>query len=192
MADYSCKAAAGLHEILTNFNPETLPQKIGELHTIEHTADKIKHDLMEKLVKEFIPPIEREDIVELAGQIDSVTDSIEDVLLRVYMYNIKEIPAEFLTFSELIVKCCGELLKMMQEFSNFKKSTTLKGYIIEVNGVEEQGDKLYSDAVRALFTSGRDAIVIMGMNEVYNRFEKCCDACEDVADVVESVIMKNC
>ncbi len=191
LVEYSCKAAKGLDETLKNFNPATLSEKIQVMHHIEHSADLSKHDMMSMLVKEFITPIEREDIMALAHHIDNVTDAIEDVLLRIYMYNIKVIPAEVLEFTETIVVCCEELKKMMQEFHNFRKSTTIHEHLVKVNYLEEVGDRLYTEAVRALYTSEHTAAEITGWTETFDRLEKCCDACEDVADVVESVIMKN-
>lgn len=191
MVDFSCEAARNLHEVLTNFDTATLPEKMQHMHHIEHTADLEKHDLMSKLVKEFITPIEREDIMALAQQIDNVTDAIEDVLMRIYMYNIPAILPEALEFSETIVKCCDELKEMMKEFTHFRKSETIHTHLVQVNYLEEVGDKLYTEAVHALYSSSHNAIEIIGWTETFERLEKCCDACEDVADVVESVIMKN-
>ncbi len=191
MVNYSCEAARNLHDTLINFDAEMLPQKMQYLHHIEHTADLEKHDMMGKLVKEFITPIEREDIMALAHQIDNVTDAIEDVLMRIYMYNIKSILPEALEFTETIVKCCDELKKMMQEFSHFRKSETIHTHLVQVNYLEEVGDKLYTEAVHTLYSTNHTAMEITGWTETFERLEKCCDACEDVADVVESVIMKN-
>ncbi len=191
MVDYCCKAARSLNEVLSGFDPETVQEKIEAIHHIEHSADLVKHDMISKLVKEFITPIEREDILMLAHQIDNVTDAIEDVLLRVYMYNIRSILPEALEFSETIVQCCDELKKMMQEFSNFRKSKTIHEHLVKVNYLEEVGDRLYTQAVRSLYTTEHTPIEIVGWTETFERMEKCCDACEDVADVIESVIMKN-
>ena len=87
---YANDAAALLQDIFENFDAEGSKALLDQMHTIEHTADGVKHKMMERLVKEFLPPIEREDIVELAHTIDEVCDLIEDVVLRIYMYNIKE------------------------------------------------------------------------------------------------------
>ena len=191
MVDYSCQSAEILHNLFTNFDTEQLQEKIVEMHNLEHGADMCKHDMMNKLVREFITPIEREDIMELAQELDEVTDNIEDVLLRVYMYNITTIHPEALEFSNVIVSCCKALKKAMEEFHNFRKSTTVQTSIIEINRLEEVGDKLYTESARKLYVNCKDPIEIIAWTETLDRLEKCCDACEHAANVVESVIMKN-
>ena len=151
MSDYACQGAEMLHETLRTFDPYTLPKKLDEIHKIEHEADICKHEMMNKLTVEFIAPIEREDIIDLAQEIDDVTDAVEDVLIRVYMYNIKSIRAEALEFTQVIVNCCKTLKAALQELHNFKKSDTIHSKIIEVNHAEEVCDKLYLDAVHSLY-----------------------------------------
>ena len=191
MVEFSCSAAKNLHETLTNYDAGKLPETLPAIHKIEHAADEKKHEMMKRLVTEFITPIEREDIISLAQEIDDVTDAIEDVLMKMYMFNVTEIRKEALAFSDLIVKCCVEMKKTMEEFCNFKKSSVIHQSIVQINHLEEEGDKLYMDAVRTLYTTCTDPVEIMTWTETFDRFEKCCDACEDVANDVESVIMKN-
>lgn len=189
--DYSCRAADSLQNTLRNFDPATLPETMEKLHEIEHAADDAKHTLMEKLTKEFLPPIEREDIVALAREIDNVTDAIEDILLKIYMYDVHVIREDALTFTDLLVRCCTALKAAMEEMRYFKKSDKLRGMIIEINSLEEEGDKLYTAAVRTLFTTDVSPLEIFVWTEVFAKMEKCCDAVEHTANVIESVIMKN-
>ena len=161
------------------------------LHGIEHAADMGKHDMMNRLAREFISPIEREDIIELGQEIDNVTDSIEDVLMGIYMYNIQTIRPEALDFVDVIVQCCNALKKTMEDFQNFRKSTTIHDSIVEINRLEEVGDRLYTEAVRSLYLNCQDPIETVSWTEIFDRLESCCDACEHVAHVVESVVMKN-
>ena len=191
LVEYSCKAAHYLHDSLENYDPNAVADKVKEIHVIEHAADSEKHDLMQKLVHEFITPIEREDIIELAQEIDEVTDTIEDVLMRFYMFCIVTPREEALAFSSVIVQCCDGLKQAMEELHNFHKSTTIHDYIVEVNKLEEDGDKLYMDAVHTLYATSKDPVEIMTWVEMFDRFEKCCDACEHVANEIESIIMKN-
>ncbi len=191
MVDLSCQAARSLQSALANFDPAALPERRVALHQIEHDADEVKHAMMHRLAKEFVTPIEREDIIQLANEIDEVTDKIEDVLIRVYMYNIKELRPEALAFADVIVRCCDALLLAMQEFHNFQKSEKLQKAIIEVNDLEEEGDTLYIDAVRRLYSEGSDPVAVAAWSEAFDRLEDCCDACEHVAGVMETVVMKN-
>ena len=94
----ACAAADMLCTVFDHYEPEALPGHIEAMHKIEHSADIAKHGTMEQLVREFLPPIDREDIMELSGTIDDVTDSIEDVLLRLYMFNIRTLRPEAQAF----------------------------------------------------------------------------------------------
>lgn len=185
------EAAVLLQECFTSFQPEKLRENLDKMHKIEHSADELKHDMMKQLMKEFLPPIEREDIVQLSHTIDEVTDCIEDVLLKVYMLNISSLRAEVLDFAKLISHCCETLEKVTGEMANYRKSATLKDMIIEINGLEEEGDRLYTEAMRKLYTEEKDPIAIIAWTTVFDKLEKCCDACEHVVDMVEQVIMKN-
>ena len=187
----ACSAAELLNNNLQHFDPDKLPQHIDEIHEIEHTADLAKHDMLEKLLKEFITPIDREDILELADMIDDVIDSLEEVLLKIYMYNITSLREEAVQFSGIIVQCCSEMKTMMEEFSDFRRSKKIKGNIIEINRLEEEGDKLFTMAIRSLYTASNEGAEIMAWTSLYEQLECCCDLCEDVADVVERVILTN-
>ena len=187
----ACDAAELLCRDFTSYVPEELPERIKEIHHIEHLADTAKHDMMHRLAKEFITPIDREDIMDLAGIIDDVTDSIDDIMMRAYMFNIKVPRPEAVEFAKIILDCCTALKGMMEEFSNFRKSKTIHEKIVEINGLEETGDKLYTEATRRLYTESAAPIEVIAWTALFERMEKCCDACEHVADVVERVIMKN-
>ena len=187
---YSCKAADMLKEDFTDFDPSRPAVRIEEMHHIEHTADIAKHELMEKLMKEFITPIDREDILELSNALDDVTDSLEDVLLQLYMFGITSLREDSLTFAAIINDCCHALKKLMLEFENFRKSKVIKDMIIEINHLEENGDRLYTEAMHRLYTNTPDTLEVLSWTTIYNCMEKCCDKCEDAADVVEAVILK--
>lgn len=191
LSEYCCDAAKMLDEVLINFDVNTLEEKMKEMHDIEHASDIQGHEIMRRLAKEFITPIEREDIVLLVNEIDNITDTIEDVLLHIYMYNIREIRNNALRFSKLILKSCGELRIAFEEFKNFRKSKTIHDKIVHINKLEEDGDGLYTESVRKLHMKSKDAIEIMAWTVAFNSLEKCCDACEDTANVIESVMMKN-
>ncbi len=184
-------AALLLKQCLDNYDTASLPERIEEMHNIEHAADGVKHEMMQKLVKEFLPPIEREDIVELARTIDDVTDSIEDVLQRMYMFNVTAIRPDAIEFADVIARCCEELKEMTLELHNFRKPALLQEKIIDINHFEEGGDRLYAQALRRLYTEETDPIAITTWTSIYDRLEKCCDSCEDVADTVEQIILKN-
>ena len=187
----ACQAARMLEENLNDFHVDTLQAKLDALHEIEHGADQKKHEMMGVLVKAFITPIEREDIILLSQGIDEVTDKIEDVLIRVYINNVRTIRQDAVEFSKVIIRCCETLKKMMEEFADFKKSKEIYQSIVDINGLEEEGVRLFIQFMRRLHLELTDPIEIFAWREIFMYLEKCCDACEHVADAVESVIMKN-
>jgi uncharacterized protein Yka (UPF0111/DUF47 family) len=96
-----------------------------------------------------------------------------------------------LEFVQLITKSCNSLKVVLEEFPHFKKSSTLKEKIVEVNDLEEDGDRLYHSTVHNLYANSKDPVELLVWTEIYDLLEKCCDACEDIADTVESIVMKN-
>ena len=191
LAEYSKQAADRLYECINDFNLSLMENRIEEMHKIEHQADIKKHEMMDKLAKEFITPIEREDINRLFNAIENVSDTIEDVLIKMYIFCIPKMRPEAKEFAEVLVKSCATLKKMMVEFPNYKKSSYLQKLIVEINDLEEEGDKLYKSSIHTLFSTSKDAVELLTWTETMNRFEKSCDAIEHVANVVESVIMNN-
>lgn len=191
MAACAGVAADKLKDILENYDQADLSTLMTEMHAIEHQGDDMKHQVVEKLVKEFITPIEREDIMAIIDQIDDVTDAVEDVVLKLYMYNIKTIRPQAVEFAGIICECCHELVNVFASFADFKKSKKIHTAIIEINRLEEVGDSLYIRAVRELYEGNVNAIEAAAWTEVYSRLEGCCDTCEHTADLVENVILKN-
>jgi len=191
LVDYSCQAANLLNDIMSDFNPDLLREKMTEMHEIEHAGDTERHAMIRRLSKEFITPIDREDIMQLADAIDDVTDTIEDVLLRLYMFNIRSIKDHAKKMAEIIVKCCNALKQALAEFRDFQKSKVLHDLLVEINVLEENGDKLYTEAVHYLYVNSKNVVEIMAWDQTYDYLENCCDACEEVANVVENIILKN-
>lgn len=189
--DFACNAAAFLKEVVTNFQPAMLETKVIEMHAIEHAADIEKHGLIEKLAKEFITPIEREDIMLLFQQIDDVTDNIEDVFRKMFMYNVQSIRPEIIEFADLIHQCCLVTKKAVGEMPNFTKSPTLRDYIIQVNELEEVGDRLHCSSMRRLYTEHCEPLDRITWTKMFDWLEGCCDKCEDITDSIEMIVLKN-
>ncbi len=191
MVDYSCQTANILNQTLQDYDPVDLEAQLYEIHQIEHEADIEQHEMRNVLAKEFIAPIEREDILSLSQEIDDVTDAVEDVLMRMHMFNITSIREEALEFSQLILSCCEALKKAMEDFHDFRKNKTITESLIQVDSLEEDGDNLYARAIRRLYIERGDPIDTLAWTAMFDRFEKCCDACEHVAHVMTGIIMKN-
>lgn len=190
-AEVSCEAAQMLKDVLCNFNTETLPEMKVKLHEIEHKGDDKRHEMTSALVRAFITPLEREDLLKLSQYIDDVTDSIEDILIRIYINNVTHIREDSIEFMDIVISCCLAMKEMLEEFHNFKKSKKLSELIIEINRLEELGDDMYVECMRKLHTTSTDPLEIIAWREIYEFFEKCCDTCENVADIIESIIIGN-
>ncbi len=187
--EQSCKAAEKLEELVLSM--DNLEARLEALHTIEHHADGLLHDLCAELNRAFITPLEREDILEIASAIDDITDQIEDTGIHIWMTNLRGTRPDMVEFVKIVRQCSDELLAGIREFRNYKKSKTINDHIIEVNRLEEVGDRLYQKAVRNLYLTETEPLEIYKWREVYNDLEECCDAIELVADLMESTMMKN-
>lgn len=190
-ADIICEAATYLDESIKNFNQQNFIDKVNGMHEIENRADITKHEMTKNLMHEFIPPIEREDIIELATKLDDIVDALDDAMRRLYMFNVREIRSGAVKFSELIVKCAAALKETVAEFRSFKSSKTIKDKLVEVNTLESDGDYLHSDLLHDLFCNEKDTRELITWMNIYEDLEACLDYCEDAADIIESVIMKN-
>lgn len=191
MIECSCRAAEFIKETLSDFDPVDLQQRIAELHEIEHEADACKHEMMNNLAREFITPIEREDIIALANELDDITDRIEDTLICIYMFNITTIRNEALKFADIIIHSCEKLREVMKVFYNFRKSTAISQLLIDVNTLEGDADQLYIAAIRRLFKDNSHPLTAYAWKNTFDMFEKCCDVCEHTANTIECIIMKN-
>ena len=191
-AGFACEAAELLLAVLEDFDPSALEKRLEEMHRIEHAADGRKHELLSVLTRAFITPIEREDILTLSQNIDEVVDQIEDVLLRIYCNNVCTVREDALPFAKMIIHCCEELYRLLEAIADFRKSSRLHDYIVRINTLEEEADRLFIGSMRRLHECcADDPVAVITWREVYIYLEKCADACEHAADTVESIVMKN-
>ena len=190
-ADCSCRAASYLSDCLSNYSLANMPGMLINLHTIEHEGDSKKHEMSAALAKAFVTPIDREDIDMLSRDIDDVTDKLEEVLQHFYMDRIETVLPEAVEFAGKLEQCAKLVKQILEEFSNFKRSTTLHDMIIELNTVEEECDRLYLVARMNIREHCSDPLDIISWREIYDAMEDCADACEHVGDYVGTVIMKN-
>ena len=188
---YCLEASNLLEEILCKFQSDSIGAYRTQMHEIEHAADKIHHEILNKLSTEFITPIDQEDILKLAQIIDDITDALDEVVLDFYMYHIDRIPEKAAELSKIVNRCVNALHEAAGELRNFKKPTELRAHVIRVNDIEAEADAVYTEAVYELFGSSADSKVLFGTKAVYESLESCCDLCEHATDVIEQVIIKN-
>ena len=185
------KASLYLVECLENYDADNIEKMLEEMHVFEHSADIKKHEMNEMLAKAFVTPVDREDLDLLSQQLDNVLDLLEEVLQKLYIYNIKTIEPAAIEYANYLVKACDLLSEIMAEFENFKKSKKLHPLIVACNDIEEECDKLYLITMRNLTKNSTDVLTTISWYKIFERFEACADACEHVSECVGSIIMKN-
>ena len=190
-AALSKKAALYLVECLKNYDADKITSMLDEMHSIEHSADKKKHEMNAALVKAFVTPVDREDLDMLSQKLDDVIDELEEILQKFYIYDIRTIRPDAIEFAEKLVTACELISSAMTEFKSFKKSKKISSLIIELNNVEEECDRLYLTSMRALTSDTTDVLENVSWRKIYDCFESCADACEHVSECIGSVIMKN-
>ncbi len=187
----SKKAATYLVECLENYDANNIEEMLKTMHEIEHSADIKKHEMNAALAKAFVTPVDREDLDLVSHNLDQVTDTIEEVLQKFYIYNIQTVDAPAIEFAKKLVKSCELLCELMSEFENFKRSKKIHELIIALNDVEEECDRLYLSSMRELTANAKDTLTVVFYHKIYDCFESCADACEHVSECIGSVIMKN-
>ena len=184
-------AANYLVECLENYDADKINEMLEKMHTFEHQADMKKHVLHETLAKAFVTPVEREDLDMLSHQLDNVSDTIEEILQKFYIFNVQEVEPAAIEFAKNLVRGCETLVQIMGEFENFKKSKTMRSLIIACNDIEEECDKLYLATTNNITRKSTDALSAIAWYKIFDCFEACADACEHVGDCITTIIMKN-
>lgn len=192
MSKFALEEANYLKAVCENFDPEKLPENKEYVHSLEHACDMEKHAFTNALIREFLPPVERDDLFRLAHITDELVDCVEGVIVFFYMADIRKLREDVGVFADLVIACCEQTCAMLEEFRNFKKAPEkLNNAIIALNDLEEKGDKLYMDSVRKLSSTAKTTREVIEWRDVYSNFEKCYDAAESIADNIESVVLKN-
>lgn len=189
-AQISLDAAKLLKDILVSFDVAEMDENLVNMHELEQKADAKKHKMMKALGKAFITPIEREDLVAISNYLDDIMDAIEDVLIEIHICNIQEIRNDIYEMIDRLIDSVGALMDVMSELKDFKHSKKIEDYIIRVNELEEEGDRLYVKNMHELYRQ-EDVWTAVSWRSIYACIENCMDQCEHAADVVSMIIMKN-
>ena len=159
-----------------------------EMATLEDDGDQITHDIFTRLRATFITPFDPEDIQALATALDDVLDGIDDVTFRIVAYRLDPIPEPILELAEVLEKACSSIYKAVEAMSHQKP---VLEHCIEVNRLENQADKIERNMLAELFLSKMDPLELIKQKEICEGLEAATDRCEDVADVIQSVAVKN-
>ena len=191
VADYIVESANVLKDIMGNFNIEKLNTDIHEVHKLENEADKIVHEIRTYLIKDFLPPIDREDIALISHKIDDIEDGVDEIVINVKILDIYEIKPEVMELIDILVKCTEAVKVIFVEFKNFKNIELINQKIVYVNELEEQGDRTYEKLMTLLYKNEKDSINLIKWTNIYNCLEETIDRCEEIGDCIQDVLMKN-
>lgn len=183
--------AEELKKYIFDFENTDSEDEMKKIHDLENEGDKNLHELKNYLLKDFLPPVDREDILEISYKIDDLIDRMDEIVIDINIYNVTGIIENMKETIELLVKATNEVWSLLVEFKNFKKMKEIKEKVIEVNKIEEQADRLYEKSIRELYTNETDSIQIIKWSNIYETLEDCFDECEEIADCIEDVVLKN-
>jgi predicted phosphate transport protein (TIGR00153 family) len=159
-----------------------------EMTSIEDEGDRVVHDIFGRLRSTFITPFDPEDIQALATSLDDVLDGIDDVTFRIVAYRLNPVPPAVLLLAEKVSACCSFLSKAIDALHRKKPVLEL---CIEVHRLENEADQIERGLVADLFRNEQDPIALIRQKEIYELLEATTDRCEDVADVIQNVSVKN-
>lgn len=165
-------------------------EDVKSIKETERAADRIVFNIVEKLNKTFITPIDREDIHSLAHELDSVIDYILKVSNHMKIYCITEINPKFRDEVKLIDRSVEALSKAVKGLRNIKDLKTVQRYCNEINFIEDEGDQLKNEVMAELFGHTTDPIYIMKWKDIFQISEKVLDQCDDVGKIIESILVK--
>jgi hypothetical protein len=197
--DYFERDVENLHTASTIFkdlmdeamSPEERAQKIRRVEELEHKGDEITHNIFSEVGSNFITPIDREDIHELASALDDILDHLKGAASRIVLYKVTSIPPEATRLAELIDMQVAELhiaIGLLRDFHNVEK---MRECLVRINSIENEADDLFELAIANLFETCTDPIKLIKTKELFVSLETATDQCEDAANVIETIIVKN-
>lgn len=182
-------AAKALYELVTNYTD--IQSKAAALRSMERKSDSATNEIARRLIISFVTPIDREDIYELASKMDDVMDYIEASADRMKLYGIEELRYGVVDISKLLVDATVQIQKSVHELSHFRDIDAILKPCVEINNLENQADIVHREALRRLFKEETDSLEIAKWYEIFDRLETATDKCEDVANILESIVVKN-
>jgi hypothetical protein len=167
---------------------DTVERRAGEIRDAEHRGDEISHDIGHRLESTFVTPFDREDIHGLISALDDVLDYVEETADTFVLYRIEAPTAAAVELASIIVRQCELLHEALSHLRGFKD---LETYWIEIHRLENEGDRVGRLAIAGLFDNNSDAIEIIKWRKIYNVLEETIDKCEDVANIIERIVVKH-
>ena len=188
LTDILLKAAGLLVEATEHV--ETLPESAKRLERLEHDGDQVTHELMTRLNRTFITPIDREDIHELSTALDDILDLIEATTEQFILYKVTAMESGAPKLAHVIQQQVNEIHRVMPKLRHLRREHIME-HCVEINRLENAGDRLLRDSIAALFDGTPDPLAVIKWRDIYTLLESATDKCEDVANVIEGLVLKN-
>jgi uncharacterized protein len=178
--------AAGLLEAMLRDYPER-SELAKEIKDCEHTGDRITHDILQRLNRTSVTPLDREDIHELSSALDDVVDYTEEVADYLGLFKIEAPMAQAQELAQVLHAATRQIAEAMPKLPEFKD---LRPHTVEINRLENEGDRVVREAIASLFDTGIDPMVVIRWKDIFERLEEAIDATEHVANILEGIVIK--
>lgn len=182
------RGATLLVEMMEDFSSSEAKAKA--IHDVEQEGDMLTHEVMRRLNKTFLTPIDREDIHSLVSRLDDVLDLIWASADRATLFKVKESTPEAVELSKTILRTTEIITKALSNLKD-KKYSYIQEHCIEINRLENSADKIYREALAKLFMDVKDPILVIKWKDIYEHLEDASDTCEDVANILEGIVLKH-
>jgi predicted phosphate transport protein (TIGR00153 family) len=176
-----------LVELLDRF-PAGAEDLVREVKELEHEGDRLTHELVDLLNRTFVTPFDRDDMYRLAGALDDICDYVDEAAGRIVSYGVVEIREQARGQAQVIRRAAGKLAEAVGGLEGFKES---RRELIELRELEDEGDRLAHDGVSSLFSGDHDPLTVIRWKDIHEGLEDAVDACENAADVLEAILVKN-
>jgi predicted phosphate transport protein (TIGR00153 family) len=180
------RAASLLEELLTQYPERT--ELAREILICEQEGDRITHDIIQRLNQTFVTPIDREDIYELASALDDVVDFTEEVADYLGLYKIEAPMEQAQDLARVLHAAARQIAEAMPRLRGFRD---ISHYTVELNRLENDGDRIVREAIASLFDTGIDPMVVIRWKDIFERLEEAIDATEHVANILQGIVIKN-
>jgi len=180
------RAAELLDQMLSGY-PERR-ELSRDILVCEQNGDQITHDLIHHLNHTFVTPIDREDIYRLAGALDDIVDYTEEVADYLGLYQIEAPMRQAQQMAGILLDACRQIAQALPRLQGFRDTSK---HTIEINRLENDGDRVAREAIASLFTNGNDPMVVIRWKDLFERLESAIDATEDVANIIEGIVIRN-
>jgi predicted phosphate transport protein (TIGR00153 family) len=168
--------------------PQDADAGMRDIKELEHEGDRITHDLIDLINRTFVTPFDRDDMYRLAGVLDDVCDHIDDTAEKIVGYGVREVREQARQQAQVIQRCAGKLAEAIGQLEGFKDS---RRQLIELRTLEDEGDRLTREAISELFAGDPDPVSLVRWKDIHEQLEEAVDACENAADVLEAILVKN-